>query len=42
MRQTPPDSVNMNAEWKKVVAIDPNSAVAKSVSTHLASSTPTG
>jgi tetratricopeptide (TPR) repeat protein len=41
MSQTPPDTVNMNAEWKKVVAIDPNSALAKSVSTHMASSTPT-
>ena len=41
MSQTPPDTVNMNAEWKKVVAIDPNSALAKSVTTHMASSTPT-
>jgi tetratricopeptide (TPR) repeat protein len=41
MSQTPPDSVNMTAEWKKVVAIDPNSALAKSVSTHMASSVPT-
>ena len=41
MSQTPPDTANMNAEWKKVVAIDPNSALAKSVTTHMASSTPT-
>jgi tetratricopeptide (TPR) repeat protein len=41
MSQTPPDTVNMNAEWKKVVAIDPTSALAKSVTTHMASSTPT-
>jgi hypothetical protein len=41
MSQTPPDSANMTAEWKKVVAIDPNSALAKTVSSHLASSTPT-
>jgi hypothetical protein len=41
MSQTPPDSANMTAEWKKVVAIDPNSALAKTVTSHLASSTPT-
>jgi tetratricopeptide (TPR) repeat protein len=40
MSATPPDSANMTAEWKKVVAIDPNSALAKTVSSHLASSTP--
>jgi tetratricopeptide (TPR) repeat protein len=40
MSATPPDSTNMNIEWKKVVAIDPNSALAKTVSSHLASSTP--
>jgi tetratricopeptide (TPR) repeat protein len=39
MSQTPPDSANMQAEWKKVVAIDPNSNLAKTVATHLASST---
>ena len=39
MSQTPPDSANMQAEWKKVVAIDPNSNFAKTVVTHLASST---
>jgi tetratricopeptide (TPR) repeat protein len=41
MSATPPDSANMSAEWKKVVAIDPNSALAKTVSSHLASATPT-
>jgi tetratricopeptide (TPR) repeat protein len=39
--QTPPDTANMTAEWKKVVAIDPNSQLAKTVATHLKSSTPT-
>jgi tetratricopeptide (TPR) repeat protein len=39
MSATPPDTVNMQAEWKKVVAIDPNSNLAKTVATHLASST---
>jgi tetratricopeptide (TPR) repeat protein len=38
MSQTPPDSANMQAEWKKVVAIDPNSNLAKTVATHLKSS----
>ena len=38
LSQTPPDKVNMTAEWKKVVAIDPNSNLAKTVSTHLKSS----
>jgi Flp pilus assembly protein TadD len=37
MSQTPPDKVNMSAEWAKVVAIDPNSAIAKSVATHIKS-----
>ena len=36
--QTPPDTANMTAEWKKVVAIDPNSQLAKTVATHLKSS----
>jgi tetratricopeptide (TPR) repeat protein len=36
--QTPPDTANMTAEWKKVVAIDPNSNYAKTVATHLKSS----
>ena len=35
MSQTPPDSANMQAEWKKVVAINPNSQLAKSVQTHI-------
>lgn len=35
MSQTPPDNANMNIEWKKVIAIDPNSALAKSVATHI-------
>ncbi len=39
MSATPPDSANMQAEWKKVVAIDPNSNLAKTVATHLKSST---
>jgi tetratricopeptide (TPR) repeat protein len=39
MSATPPDSINMQAEWKKVVAIDPNSDLAKTVATQLASST---
>jgi tetratricopeptide (TPR) repeat protein len=39
MSQTPPDSANMQAEWKQVVAIDPNSNLAKTVATHLQSST---
>src|SRR5665811_709446 len=37
--QTPPDKANMTAEWKQVVAIDPNSALAKTVANHLASAT---
>jgi len=41
--QTPPDKVNMQIEWKKVIAIDPNSNLAKTVSTHIkgATATPT-
>jgi tetratricopeptide (TPR) repeat protein len=35
MSATPPDTANMQAEWKKVVAIDPNSDLAKSVQTHI-------
>jgi tetratricopeptide (TPR) repeat protein len=38
--QKPPDTANMTAEWNKVIAIDPNSAIAKAVATHLKSSTP--
>jgi tetratricopeptide (TPR) repeat protein len=33
MSQTPPDKARMTAEWKKVVAIDPNSNLAKTVGT---------
>ncbi len=36
MSQSPPDSARMIAEWKKVVAIDPSSELAKTVATHLA------
>jgi tetratricopeptide (TPR) repeat protein len=39
LSQTPPDQANMRAEWKKVVAIDPNSDLAKKVATHLANAT---
>jgi tetratricopeptide (TPR) repeat protein len=41
--QTPPDKVNMTAEWNKVIAIDPTSELAKSVASRLGSpaSTPT-
>jgi tetratricopeptide (TPR) repeat protein len=38
--QTPPDTAKMTAEWEKVVAIDPDSAIAKMVARHLKSSTP--
>ena len=37
--QTPPDKVNMTIEWKKVIAIDPNSNLAKTVSTHIQGAT---
>ncbi len=42
--QIPPDTAKMTAEWEKVVAIDPDSALAKTVATHLTSATsaPTG
>ncbi|MEO8108198.1 MAG: hypothetical protein ABI720_12875 [Actinomycetes bacterium] len=42
--QSPPDTAKMTAEWEKVVAIDPNSALAKTVATYLTSATaaPTG
>jgi len=39
LSQTPPDKANMQAEWKQVVAIDPNSNLAKKVASHLASAT---
>ena len=35
LSQTPPDKVNMTAEWNKVIAIDPNSDLAKTVASHL-------
>jgi hypothetical protein len=35
MNQTPPDTAKMTAEWKQVVAIDPNSDIAKMVASHL-------
>ena len=35
LSQTPPDKAKMTAEWNKVIAIDPNSAIAKTVATHL-------
>jgi tetratricopeptide (TPR) repeat protein len=41
MSQTPPDKVNMNIEWKKVIAIDPNSNLAKTVATHISGTKPT-
>jgi tetratricopeptide (TPR) repeat protein len=40
MSQTPPDKAKMTAEWKKVVAIDPKSELAKTVGQHLGSTTP--
>jgi tetratricopeptide (TPR) repeat protein len=41
--QTPPDLAKMTAEWKQVIAIDPNSDIAKTVATHIkgATATPT-
>ena len=41
LSQTPPDKVNMTAEWNKVIAIDPTSDLAKSVASHLNAPTPT-
>jgi tetratricopeptide (TPR) repeat protein len=41
LSQTPPDKVNMTAEWNKVIAIDPKSDLAKSVASHLNAPTPT-
>jgi tetratricopeptide (TPR) repeat protein len=41
MSQTPPDSARMTAEWKKVVEIDPNSDLAKTVATHIKAPTAT-
>ena len=39
--QTPPDKVNMTAEWNKVIAIDPTSELAKSVASSMNRSAPT-
>jgi tetratricopeptide (TPR) repeat protein len=41
LSQTPPDKAGMTAEWQKVIAIDPNSELAKTVSNHIKSSTAT-
>ena len=41
LSQTPPDKVNMTAEWNKVIAIDPSSDLAKSVASHLKAPAPT-
>lgn len=35
--QNPPDLAKVRVEWNKVIAIDPNSSVAKTVATHLKS-----
>ena len=35
LSQSPPDMAKVIAAWNKVIAIDPNSSVAKSVATHL-------
>jgi cytochrome c-type biogenesis protein CcmH/NrfG len=40
MSQTPPDTKNMQAEWKKVVDIDPNSQLAKTVGAHIKAPAP--
>jgi tetratricopeptide (TPR) repeat protein len=40
MSATPPNKAQMTAEWKKVIAIDPNSNLAKTVAQHLGSATP--
>jgi cytochrome c-type biogenesis protein CcmH/NrfG len=37
LSESPPDVANVKLEWGKVIAIDPNSDVAKTVATHLAS-----
>jgi tetratricopeptide (TPR) repeat protein len=41
MSQKPSETANMKAEWAKVVAIDPNSALAKSVQTVITGTKPT-
>lgn len=35
LSQTPPDKAKMTEEWNKVIAIDPNSSIAKTVAQHL-------
>jgi len=40
LSQTPPNKAKMTAEWNKVIAIDPNSDIAKTVATHLKGSQP--
>ena len=40
LSQTPPDMAKMTAEWNKVIAIDPNSSIAKTVATHLKGAQP--
>jgi tetratricopeptide (TPR) repeat protein len=37
MSQSPPDTANMTAEWKKVIAIDPGSTLAEAVKSDLSS-----
>jgi tetratricopeptide (TPR) repeat protein len=37
LSQTPTDMAKVRAEWTKVIEIDPSSAIAKTVSTHMAS-----
>jgi tetratricopeptide (TPR) repeat protein len=37
LSQAPPNTAKVRAEWNKVIAIDPTSAVAKTVATHLKS-----
>ncbi len=37
LSKNPPDVANVKLEWGEVIAIDPNSAVAKTVATHLKS-----
>ena len=37
LSKNPPDTANAKLEWGKVIELDPNSNVAKSVATHLAS-----
>src|SRR5665811_331636 len=39
--QTPPDKASMTSEWEKVIAIDPDSDLAKTVATHINAPTAT-